>query len=769
MSGADDLIAAMTTAEKIAFLNGHGLWRSAAVARLGIPSLVMTDGAYGVRYSTTQIDAGVDAGESLQQFLAVANARADEMGMFGTTRPATCFPNANLSACSWDVDLARQMGAALGVECRAFGVHLLLGPGINIRRTPLAGRAFEYYSEDPVVSGDMAGAMINGLQAQGVGASLKHFACNNSEIDRTNVSSDVSERALREIYLAGFERAIAQSDPWTVMSAYNPINGIQAAEHPWLLTEVLRQDWGYQGLVVSDWHAVKNRPASLLAGTDLDMPGSARRRDALAAAVEAGQVPEAALDLACRRMLHLVRRAEAGAATPAPELDAEAHHALAQKIAAASIVLLKNAEATLPLPKTGLKLLVIGAGAVRPVIQGSGSASTNPTRVDVPLEEITRLLAPDSATVHLPFPADAAAEAQLHRAAQEADAVLVFASHQSGSEGEGADRDSLRLAPGQDALIGALARGGHRVIVTLTTPDAVEMPWAEEVPAILCCFFPGQGGGAALAQILFGDVNPSGKLTVTFPQKIGDIPGFLSYPGEALHHVYSEGIYVGYRGYDRRGTAPLFPFGHGLSYTSFRYDALTLSAERVTPEGGITAEVTVTNTGPRAGQEVVQIYIRPLAPGLARPLRELKAFGKIALEPGESGSLTFRLTPRDFSHFDPEERRFVLRGQGFVVEAAASSRDIRLQAPLAGHHTPPPRKALRTTTAANHALADPQAVALVQDLLEQRLNLSRTESAALIARSRGSFLSLYDTLSWYIGENLSEAEMQAAFDAAFEA
>jgi beta-glucosidase len=500
MSGDRDLIAAMTLAEKVAFLNGHGLWRSTANERLGIPSIVMTDGAYGVRYSTTQIDAGADAGESLQQFLAVANARDDDQSMFGTTRPATCFPNANLSACSWDVGLAYQMGAALGAECRAFGVHLLLGPGINIRRTPLAGRAFEYYSEDPVISGDMAAALINGLQVQGVGASLKHFACNNSEIDRTNVSSDVSERALREIYLAGFERAIAKADPWTVMSAYNPINGIQAAEQPWLLTQVLRQDWGYQGLVVSDWHAVKNRPAALLAGTDLDMPGSARRNASLLAAVESGQVPEAALDLACQRMLRLIRRAEAGAASPAPVMDADQHHALAQKIAAASIVLLKNEGGALPLPKANLRLLVVGEGAVAPVIQGSGSATTNPTRVDVPLEEITRLLAPGSRAVHLPFPTDAAEKVALTAEAENADAILIFASHHRASEGEGADRDSLRLAPGQDALIHALAGAGHRVIVTLTTPDAVEMPWAAEVAAILCCFFPGQGGGAAHLQ-----------------------------------------------------------------------------------------------------------------------------------------------------------------------------------------------------------------------------------------------------------------------------
>ncbi|MEO8243887.1 MAG: glycoside hydrolase family 3 C-terminal domain-containing protein [bacterium] len=758
-----DLIAAMTVAEKIAFLNGHGLWRSAAVDRLGIPSLIMTDGAYGVRYSTTQIDAGADAAESLQQFLTVANARADDPGMFGTTRPATCFPNANLSACSWDVELAYQMGAALGTECRAFGVHLLLGPGINIRRTPLAGRAFEYYSEDPVISGDMAAALINGLQAQGVGASLKHFACNNSEIDRTNVSSDVSERALREVYLAGFERAIAKSEPWTVMSAYNPLNGLQAAEHPWLLTQVLRQDWGYDGLVVSDWHAIKNRPASLLAGTDLDMPDSPGRRAALQAAVEAGQIAEPVLERACLRMLRLVRRAVAGATRPAPPMDPDQHHRIARQIATDSIVLLKNDGAILPLPKSDLRLLVVGQGAVEPTIQGSGSASTRPTRVDVPLDEIRKLLGQGADLVHLPWPPDAKAEAALFLTAKTADVVLIFASHRPGRDGEGADRDSLALDHGQDGLISALSKS-HRVIVTLTSPDAVDLPWAAEVPAILACFFPGQGGGAALAAILFGDANPCGKLTTTFPQRIGEIPGYLSYPGENLHHFYSEGVFVGYRGYDLRGTEPAFPFGHGLSYTAFRYDTLTLSAGTISPKGEITARVTVTNTGNRSGKEVVQIYLRPVAPALRRPLRELKAFAKVSLHPHESATLTFHLTARDFCHYDPADGRFVLRGAGFVVEAAASSRDIRLSAPLICESEPPRPVARLTTTSANKLLADPKVAAAVQELLQRSLALSAAESLALIDNCRGSFLGLHDTLSWYIGASLSQADLQDRLD-----
>lgn len=727
----------MTLAEKVAFLNGSGLWRSRAVA--GLPAIVMTDGAYGVRYSTSQTEANTLAG-----FLAVTQGQ----GMFGDTAPATCFPNANLSACSWDIDLARQMGAALGREARALGVHILLGPGINIRRTPLAGRAFEYFSEDPVISGELAAAMILGLQAQGVGASLKHFACANSEIARTTTSSDVSIRALREIYLSGFERAV-KADPWTVMAAYNPVNGVQATENALLLTQILREDWGYQGLVVSDWHAIKDRPASLLAGTDLDMPESPPRQAALLAAVTEGRVPQATLDASVARMAALVSRATHQ--PPAPPPDLEAHRALARRIAAESMVLLRN-DGILPLGRC--RLLVVGDGAVAPVIQGSGSASTRPTRVDLPLTHLAQAYQ----TTHLPFGPEALDAAALH------DAVLVMASSQTAQEGEGADRQSLDLAPGQGDLILALARAGHRVIVALTCPDAVELPFADQVAAILCCFYPGQGFGHALTEILTGAVNPSGKLTTTFPLSLGDIPGILSYPGEAGHHLYSEGIFAGYRGYDRRGTQVRYPFGHGLSYTRFRYDALTLSQDCIATGGVLTARLTLTNTGDRPGAEVVQIYIRPHTPALPRPRRELKAFAKVFLTPGQSATVTFPLTARDFSAFDPTENRFTLRDSGFAVEAAASSRDIRLTADLGCESEPAVAPRLRTTTPADQLLSHPDGAALVARALTRCLPIDAAAAMALVDRCRTSFLGLYDTLSWYVGTDLTEPALQAALD-----
>lgn len=603
--------------------------------------------------------------------------------------------------------------------------------------------------------------MINGLQDHGIGASLKHFACNNSEIDRTNVSSDVSERALREIYLYAFERAIARCNPWTVMSAYNPLNGSQCAENPWLLTQILRQEWGYGGLVISDWHAIKDRPASLLAGTDLDMPESPRRRQALRAAVENGTVPMEVLDQSTAQMLQFLTRIDT--ANAAPPSNHDARHRLAQNIATESLVLLQN-DGTLPLPKANVRLLIIGEGATNPTIQGSGSASTRSTRIDIPLDEIRARLSRDSHILQLPFSATPA-EIDAEIAALTPDAILIFASHHSSAEGEGADRQSLQLAPGQDALISALAQS-HRVIVALTSPDAVEMPWAKDAAAILACFYPGQGGGAAIARVLFGEANPCGKLTTTFPQKLSDIPGALSYPPEALHHTYSEGIFTGYRGYDAREITPLFAFGHGLSYTKFRYDSLTLSTDHITPTGSITAEIAVTNTGNVAGKEIVQLYIQPINPALRRPTRELKAFGKIALNPGETGTITLNLTRRDFSHFDPSEGRFVLRGDAFVIEAAASSRDIRLTAAVQGHQEPTPPIPLHTTTAANKLLPDPRAEAAVLAALCTSLPMTKPQAQTLIDNSRTSFFSLYDTLSWYIADSLPEAALQQALDAA---
>ncbi|MDW5317106.1 beta-glucosidase family protein [Rhizobium sp. PL01] len=764
------LVDQMTVVEKVDFLSGHGLWKTASIERLGIPSIVMTDGAYGVRYSTTQIDAGDSDENSLQAFLGLVNQQAgDARGMFGTTRPATCFPNGNLLGCSWDVDLAYRMGAALAAECQNFGVHLLLGPGINTRRTPLAGRAYEYYSEDPVINGDLAAGLICGLQDNGVGASLKHFACNNSEIDRTTTSSDVDERALREIYLAGFERAIEKSTPWTVMSSYNLLNGVQAAENHWLLTEVLRDEWGYDGLVLSDWHAIKDRAASLRAGTILDMPESKPRKRQFLEAIEAGDVDLAVVDAACGRLLEFVRLCKTNERRETTA-DLDDHHTLSRQLAAESIVLLKNQDGVLPLdPKVLRRLLVVGDGAIEPIIQGSGSATTNPYRVDCPLTQITERAGASFAIQHLPSISGDAGGLErglnaIVEAARDADVTIVFAENEKSRHGEGNDRDSLRLGVGHDAVIEALTAAGRKVIVILSMPDTVEARWIDDADAVLACFYPGQGGGEAIALLLFGERSPCGKLSATMPVRIEDIPGWHTYPGERGRHLYSEGVFVGYRFYDLKVIEPLFPFGHGLSYTTFAYENMTLDADAIAPGGGCTAHVTIRNTGSVAGKEIVQIYIRPVKPGLKRPVRELKAFAKVQVDPGEVKTVTLVLGARDFQYFDTARAAWVLDAEAFVIEAAASSRDIRISHTLPCQRQTFPLPTLTPDSSPALVLSHPLADVMLKRFFAAKLSISDMEAGALLDKVHGSFLGFYDTVSWYVGDSVRKEEIAAILE-----
>lgn len=757
-----ETLALMTTEEKIALTAGHGMWRSRAIPRLGIPAILMTDGTYGVRYSIDQIDR--EAGKvDIRSFLGLVNQKKRGMSeAFGRTRPATCFPNGSAIGCSWDVQLAYRVGAALAAECRNFGVHLLLGPGINTRRTPLAGRAYEYYSEDPVINGDIAAGVINGLQDNGVGATLKHFACNNSEVERTTMDSIVDERALREIYLRGFERAIAKSAPWAVMSSYNRLNGEQASQSRHLLTGVLREDWGWDGLVVSDWHGIKDPVAALAAGSDLDMPQAEVRIDEVRAAAAAGTLDLAALDRAAGNMLRLIAKAKAGEGPVA--LDLASHHALAVEAAAESVVLLKN-DGTLPLAETA-RLAVIGRAAEAPMIQGSGSATTNPFQVDRPLDCI-RALAPD--TTYAPGYAEdgSVTDALLDQAlmhAEAAETVLVFVHAQSGEDGEGADRRSLALAPGQDALIAALTATGRPVIVMVMSPDAVVMPWIADVAGVFALFFAGQGLGAAIAALLFGRANPCGKLSATFPARVEDIPGWMSYPGEAGRHPYVEGPHVGYRGYDRRGTAPLFPFGHGLSYTSFTYDGLSFDRYMLGRGETLTVRFTVTNTGNRPGKEIVQLYLAPESCALSRAPRELKAFTKLALEPGESREVSLSLETGDFAYWHPDFGDWTVDDGQYRVEIGASSRDIRLG------------KALRVATAIarhgfvtletqpKHILDYPRARAEFGSFLCERLGITDEEADRMLSFCVTSFFGIHTTLNYFFKQSFTREDVQKVLD-----
>jgi beta-glucosidase len=657
----------LTLEEKASLTSGADFWTTKAIDRVGIPSIMLTDGPHGVR---KQREGG------------------DHLGLADSV-PTTCFPPAVALGSSWDRELVGRVGVALGEEARAESVGVLLGPGINIKRSPLCGRNFEYFSEDPLVSGVMGSALVGGIQSQGVGASLKHFAANNQETDRLRISADVDERPLREIYLRAFQRVVKEQQPWTVMCSYNRINGVYASEDPWLLTTVLRDEWGFDGLVVSDWGAVNDRVAGVAAGLDLEMPSSGGRTDAeLVAAVRAGDLDEAHVTTAARRAIQLVDRIVAGADDTAT-YDVDAHHALAREAAGRSIVLLRNEGDVLPLDPAGSGgIAVIGEFARTPRYQGAGSSLINPTRLDDALDQIRAVagervaFAPGFALAGAPdgTPTDAEGlRSEAVSVATEAEVVLLFLGLPAAEESEGFDRTHIELPAEQTALLEAVLDANRNVVVVLSNGGVVRTSgWQDGVAAIVEGWLLGQAGGGAVADVLFGAVNPSGRLTETVPVRLEDSPSHLTFPGEFGHVRYGEDIFVGYRGFDARGTAVSYPFGHGLSYTTFSYGTPEVSENG----GGIRVRVPVTNTGSRDGREVVQVYTSLPGSAVARAPRSLSAFAVAAIATGETVTVTLDVAHDDLAYFHPQVGQWTVEGGEYLVEIGASSRDIRVSATL---------------------------------------------------------------------------------------
>ena len=661
----DRLLSELTLEEKVALTTGATAWTSAAVERLGIPSIFVTDGPHGVRKALPSEGFDLTAAE-----------------------PATCFPTAAALGSAWDLDLLERVGQALGRESRAHGVAVLLGPGANIKRHALCGRNFEYFSEDPVLSGDLAAAFIRGVQSEGIGTSLKHFAANNQETDRMRVSAEVDERTLREIYLTSFERAVVGGKPWTVMCSYNRINGTYAAEDRWLLTDVLRDEWGFDGLVVSDWGAARRRPASIAAGLDWAMPASPGTDADVEAAVRSGELDEADLDTAVRRVLQMVERSYAAANDPV-EIDDDAHHALAREAAAAGTVLLKNdadeVGPLLPLDASALAdAVVVGEFARTPRYQGAGSSLVQPTRLDTALDALRAAagselaFAPGFTIPEGPQDSadDDALRAEAVELARDAGTVLVFLGLPAADESESYDRPRLGLPENQLELLEAVAEVNPNVVVVLSNGSAVSMPWAHRARAIVEAWLGGQAGGAAIADVLTGAVEPGGRLTETIPLRLEDTPAFGNFPGEAHEVRYAEGLLVGYRWYDARRMAVAFPFGHGLGYTTFSYGEVSATVRGTGAETEIDVAVTVTNTGSRPGAEVVQVYVSDPVASVQRPERELKAFAKVPLEPGASQEVTFTLTSRDLAYWHPVLHRWTVEGGVFEIAVGSSSRNL---------------------------------------------------------------------------------------------
>lgn len=660
-----NLISQMTIEEKASLCSGATVWKTKAIERLQIPSIMMSDGPHGLR-------------KQLEE--------SDHLGLKGSV-PATCFPTASALASSWDIDLVTKVGKALGRECQSQNVNILLGPGINIKRSPLCGRNFEYFSEDPLLSGELGVAWVSGVQSQGVGASLKHYVANNQEYQRLTIDALIDERTLREIYLSGFERVVKEAGPWTVMCAYNRVNGTYCSESHYLLTEILREEWGFEGFVVSDWGAVDLRVNALQAGLDLEMPTTNGLSDQkVVAAVKAGQLSEQLLDQTVENILRIVLTAVQQKREDI-SYDQEEHHQLAREIAADCIILLRNEDSILPLNKDKLaRLAVIGRLAKLPRYQGSGSSRVNAAKLENAYQEIEKITA---GAVRVDYAdgyqlehdqLDQELINQAKKVAAAAEVAVIFAGLPERYESEGYDREHINIPLNQQRLIEEVVSVQKNVVVVLNNGAVVNMrPWNNKVKGLLEGWLTGQAGGGAVADVLFGRVNPSAKLAETIPLKLSDYPAYLNYPGKKGKVKYQEGIFVGYRYYDAKDMEVLYPFGYGLSYTSFAYSDLQLSKKEMNESERLLIKVKVKNTGDIAGKEIIQLYLRDLECREIRPEKELKAFTKVALKPGEEKEVTLVLEGRDFAYYEEEIKDWYVESGDFEILIGKSSRELILR------------------------------------------------------------------------------------------
>lgn len=753
------IIREMTLEEKAGMCSGKDFWHLKGVERLGIPEVMVSDGPHGLRKQA---------------------AEADHLGLNESIK-AVCFPTACATACSFDRDLLEEMGERIGDECQAEDLSVILGPAVNIKRSPLCGRNFEYFSEDPYLASQMAAAHIKGVQSKNVGTSIKHFAANNQEHRRMSCSSEVDERTLREIYLAAFETAIKEAKPDTVMCSYNRINGEFASENHWLLTEVLRDEWGFDGYVMSDWGAVNDRVKGLKAGLELEMPASGGTTDKeIVEAVKNGELDEAVLDRAVERILNIVfkfvdNRQEG-------KFDKEEDHKLAAKIEAESMVLLKN-EGVLPLPTQGKKIAFIGKFAEAPRFQGGGSSHINSFKITGALEAVKEVAQVTYAQGY-DIKEDVIDQDMLNQAvetAKEADVAVIFAGLPDAFESEGYDRSHMRMPQCQNTLISEIAKVQENVVVVLHNGSPVEMPWADEVKGILEAYLGGQAVGQAEVDVLFGKANPCGKLAETIPYKLADNPSYLNFPGDGQTVAYNEGVFVGYRYYDTKEMPVRYPFGYGLSYTTFEYSDLQLSADKIKDTDTLKVTLKVKNTGDRAGKEIVQLYVADKTGAACRPVKELKNFVKVELQPQEEKTVEMELDKRSFAWYNTQIHDWYAASGEYEILAAASSRDIRLKKTVYVESTTELPIHVHMNTTIGELLENPRTKAVIEgmtDSLIQHMGGSsgdeEEESAASEAISKEMSLKMMEnsplrTLRSFMGMSTGEIQelivkLQAAAD-----
>lgn len=692
-----EIVRKMSLEEKAGLCSGADFWHTKAVERLDVPQMMVSDGPHGLRKQ---------------------EETADHLGLDESVK-AVCFPAGCATAASFDRKLLRTLGETLGKECQAEGIGVLLGPAVNIKRSPLCGRNFEYFSEDPYLAGQMASSYIKGVQSKGVGTSIKHFLANNQEHRRMSSSSEVDERTLREIYLPAFEEAVKKAKPWTVMCSYNRINGVYAAQNKKYLTDVLRGEWGFDGFVVSDWGAVNDRVADLEAGLELEMPSSFGINDKkIVEAVEKGELSEEVLDKAVERILSIVAKSAENRKEGAV-YDKEEDHRLARRIAAESMVLLKN-DGVLPLRK-GARIAFIGEFAENPRFQGGGSSHINTFKTESAWEMADKshvIYAQGYRTKEDKLDDTLLSEAI--RAAALAETAVVFAGLPDAFESEGFDRTHMRLPKCQNELIEAVCDANPNTIVVLHNGSPVEMPWIHKVKGVLETYLGGQAVGGAVVDVLYGDVNPSGRLPETLPLKLEDNPSYIFYSGEGDKVEYREGVFVGYRYYDKKKMEVLFPFGHGLSYTSFLFSNLKLSKKRMDDTEELQVTVEVKNTGHCAGKEVVQLYVAAPEDGeVIRPVRELRGFEKVELAPGERKTVSFRLGSRAFAYYDTEISDFRVPTGEYRIEIGRSSRDICLSEVVVVRDTSNKRIPITMDTTLGDILKLSGAKEIVEEMIER--------------------------------------------------
>ncbi len=647
---AKEILPQLSLKEKVLLLQAKDNWNLNGVKRFEVPEIYVTDGPNGVRAGNS------DLTESY---------------------PATAIPAESILSASWDTDLVEELGEMLAEEARYYNVGVLLGPGVNAKRSPLAGRNFEYYSEDPYLSGKLAAALIRGVQKGGVGASLKHFAANDQETRRFTSNATVDERTLRELLLLPFEIAVREGDPWSIMGAYPKLRGTHACENPYLLKDILRDEWGYEGVVLTDWGACVNKVASHKNGLDLET-GTFERAGELLRAVENGDITEAEIDLHALRVLELIEKAVEGR-KKSYTVDWDRHHGLAKKAAGESIVLLKNEQRLLPLTE-GCRIAVVGRFAEEPRFGGGGSSGVLPRKIDTLLNSLAGMAEISYAPGYDSEEPNAELEAEACRIAAGKEAVIIMVGTTAVSESEGADRRNLSLPESHLSLLAALAGVNPNIIVCNCSGAAVELGPVDSIAkSVLHCGFSGEAGGAALADILFGKVNPSGKLTETFPLRLEHTPAYPYFPGDGDEITYAEGLLQGYRYYDTKKIPVQYPFGHGLSYTDYKYNNLRFSDSILHNGKELTVCVDVTNTGEMEGTEIVEIYVSDPESYLVRPEKELKGFARVTLKPGETKTVSVVLDERAFSYYVPHIGRYAVESGIFRIMAAASAQDIRLE------------------------------------------------------------------------------------------